>query len=162
MDQMRILFVCTANICRSPTAEGVMREMVSRAGLSDLIQVDSAGTHDYHVGSPPDARALTAARRRGYDLADLRARQLEPEDFVYFDLLLAMDFTNLDWMQTMCPPQHEAKVGLLMGYARKYKSPVVPDPYSRGAADFERVLDYVEDACSGLVRALEHSSVVLG
>jgi protein-tyrosine phosphatase len=162
MDKMKILFVCMANICRSPTAEGVMRTMVKRAGLDDLILVDSAGTHDYHIGSPPDSRSQAAALRRGYDLSDLRGRLLVPEDFERFDLLLAMDFNNLDRLQNMCPPQHQPKVGLLMGYATKYKSPVVPDPYARGAADFDRVLDYVEDACSGLVRALEHSSVVLG
>ncbi|NEX61765.1 low molecular weight protein-tyrosine-phosphatase [Noviherbaspirillum galbum] len=162
MDKMRILFVCMGNICRSPTAEGVMRHMIRHAGLDDLIDVDSAGTHGYFIGAPPDPRALVTAQRRGYDLSDLRGRLLVPDDFERFDLLLAMDFTNLDKLQTLCPSQYQSKVGMLMGYARKHKSPVVPDPYDRGPAEFERVLDYIEDACSGLLRALEHSSVVLG
>ena len=154
MENMNVLFVCMGNICRSPTAEGVMRKLVADAGLSGRVRVDSAGTHGYHVGEPPDPRALAAAKRRGYDLSDLRARELESADFERFDLLLAMDFNNLDRLQTLCPPQFQPKVGMLMGYARQYKVPIVPDPYYRGAAEFNRVLDYVEDACEGLLQAL--------
>lgn len=162
MTNVRILFVCMGNICRSPTAEGVMRRFIEDAGLQDRILVDSAGTHGYHIGALPDPRALAAARKRGYDLSSLRARELVLADFADFDLLLAMDFNNLDRLQTACPPEHEAKLGMLMEYAREYKAPIVPDPYYRGSADFERVLDYVEDACRGLIHTLVHSNAALG
>lgn len=160
MESMKILFVCMGNLCRSPTAEGVMHRLVVEAGLEDRIFVDSAGTHGYHVGKPPDLRTLEAAKQRGYDLSSLRARQIEAADFEIFDLLLAMDFNNLDRLQAVCPPPCQPKLGMLMGYARQYKVPVVPDPYYRGAADFKRVLDYVEDACHGLLRALILSSAL--
>lgn len=160
MENMNILFVCMGNICRSPTAEGVMRRMVADAGLAGRIHVDSAGTHGYHVGEPPDPRAQAAAKKRGYDIADLRARELQPADFERFDLLLAMDFNNLDRLQTACPAQFQSKVGMLMGYARQYKAPIVPDPYYRGASEFNRVLDYVEDACEGLLQALVLADVM--
>jgi protein-tyrosine phosphatase len=153
-DRMRILFVCMGNICRSPTAEGVMRKMVQDAGLENWISVDSAGTHDYKVGEPPDPQAQAAARMRGYDLSCLRGRQIVEDDFRDFDLLLAMDFNNLSLLQSMCPFQYRSKVGLLMSYARKKKVRYVPDPYCRGSADFETVLDYVEDACRGLLDTL--------
>jgi protein-tyrosine phosphatase len=149
-----VLFVCMGNICRSPTAEGILRKMLEDAGLQNFVTVDSAGTHDYHVGKPPDPRAQAAARGRGYDLSALRARQVAESDFRDFDLLLAMDFNNLALLQSMCPFQHRPKIGLLMSYARKSKTPYVPDPYSRGAADFDKVLDYIEDACGGLTQAL--------
>lgn len=160
MESMKILFVCMGNICRSPTAEGVMRRLVAEAGMEDRILLDSAGTHGYHIGKPPDPRAQEAAKKRGYDLSSLRARQIEPVDFESFDLLLGMDFNNLDRLQTMCPPPYQPKLGMLMGYARQHKAPVVPDPYYRSAVDFERVLDYVEDACHGLLRALMLSSAL--
>lgn len=150
----RILFVCMGNICRSPTAEGVARKFIEDAGLDDRVSVDSAGTHDYHAGQPPDPRAQAAARRRGYDLSSLRARQITEADFRDFDLLLAMDANNLALIESMCPFQHRSKLGLLMSYARKAKSPFVPDPYCRGAADFDKVLDYIEDACAGLTDVL--------
>jgi protein-tyrosine phosphatase len=151
---VRILFVCTGNICRSPTAEGVMRKFVQQAGLQHLVVVDSAGTHDYFAGRPPDPRAQAVARRRGYDLTPLRARQLAETDFESFDLLLAMDKNNLALLQCMCPQQYRFKIRLLMNYASKLKSPIIPDPYGRDHADFEMVLDYIEDACNGLVKAL--------
>jgi protein-tyrosine phosphatase len=153
-----ILFVCMGNICRSPTAEGVMRKLIDDTGMQNRVTVDSAGTHDYHVGDPPDRRAQEAARRRGYDLSSLRARQIAETDFREFDFLLAMDSNNLALLQSMCPFQYRPKVGLLMNYARISKVRFVPDPYSRGNADFERVLDYIEDACSGLVMALAFSA----
>jgi protein-tyrosine phosphatase len=160
MENMNILFICMGNICRSPTAEGVMRKLVADAGLGSRILIDSAGTHGYHVGEPPDPRAQAAAKRRGYDISDLRARGLEPDDYARFDLLLAMDFNNLDRLQTYCPPQFQSKVGMLMGYARQHKAPIVPDPYYRGASEFDRVLDYVEDACEGLLQALVLADVM--
>lgn len=150
----RILFVCMGNICRSPTAEAVMRAFVEQADLQDQIIVDSAGTHDYHVGAPPDPRAIAAAERRGYNLSALRARQVTLADFAAFDFLLAMDFNNLAVLQDMCPEQHRAKLGLLMPYAVNRCAVIVHDPYCRSAKDFECVLDYVEDACTGLLRAL--------
>jgi protein-tyrosine phosphatase len=153
-DTTRILFVCMGNICRSPTAEGLTRKLLEDAGLHDRITVDSAGTHDYHAGQPPDPRAQAAALRRGYDLSSLRARQIAEADFRNFDLLLAMDGNNFALIESMCPFQHRSKLGLLMSYARRTKTPFVPDPYCRGAADFDKVLDYLEDACSGLVEAL--------
>lgn len=152
--RIQILFVCMGNICRSPTAEGVLRKYVQDAGLQDNVLVDSAGTHDYHTGSPPDPRAQAAARRRGYDLSKLRARQIAESDFEKFDLLLAMDMNNFALLESMCPFQHRSKLGFLMDYAREAKTRFVPDPYSRGAAHFERVLDYIENACAGLMDAL--------
>lgn len=153
-ERISILFVCMGNICRSPSAQGVMRKFVEAAGMQHVVKVDSAGTHDYHVGKPPDPRAQAAARRRGYDLSGLRARQIAESDFRDFDLLLAMDFNNLALLQSMCPFQHRPKVGLLMSFARKWKTPYVPDPYSRRNADFDKVLDYIEDACGGLIETL--------
>jgi protein-tyrosine phosphatase len=154
MKPQRILFVCMGNICRSPSAEGVMRHLVCQAKLDDWIKVDSAGTHGYHVGSAPDPRAVAAAHRRGYDISNLRAREICAEDFEEFDLLLGMDFNNLELLQVRCPPQHEAKLGLLMPYALKRRALIIHDPYYRSAGEFEQVLDYIEDACEGLLRAL--------
>jgi protein-tyrosine phosphatase len=156
-----ILFVCMGNICRSPTAEGVMRRLVAEAGLEGRVVVDSAGTHDYHVGAPPDPRAQAVAGRRGYDLSGLRARQLGASDFASFDLLLAMDFNNLEVLQSQCPPEHQSKVGLLMTYANNRNAAIVHDPYYRGARDFDVVLDYIEDACKGLVETFIYDSVTL-
>ena len=161
MANVQILFVCMGNICRSPTAEGVMRKLIENANMQNRMVVDSAGTHGYHIGEPPDPRALPAAQRRGYDLSMLRARELSVEDFERFDLLLAMDFNNLDRLQTICPAVYESKLGMLMEYSRKFKTPVVPDPYYRGSTDFDRVLDYVEDACKGLMRTLVQSHIAL-
>lgn len=157
MKPTKILFVCMGNICRSPTAEAVMRKYVADAGMQDYVVVDSAGTHDYHVGKPPDPRAQTAGRKRGYDLAPLRARQLAPADFESFDLLLGMDFNNLEVLHAMCPPQHRPKVGLLMAYAGNRNATIVHDPYYRSAKDFDLVLDYIEDACRGLVQTIAHN-----
>lgn len=154
MKPTQVLFVCMGNICRSPTAEGVMRKFVKDAGLADGVIVDSAGTHDYHVGDPPDPRALKAARKRGYDLTELRARQVTPSDFEVFDLILAMDFNNLESLSAMCPTAHKDKLQLLMSYATQRKASMVHDPYYRSAKDFDVVLEYIEDACRGLVQAI--------
>lgn len=135
-----------------------MRKLAADAGLQNYVLVDSAGTHDYHVGGPPDPRAQAAAWRRGYDLGSLRARQIAASDFENFDLLLAMDTNNLGLLQCMCPVRHQSKVRLLMNYASGINSATVPDPYARGApSDFERVLDYVENACGGLLKVLSHT-----
>lgn len=132
-----------------------MRTKVAEAGLDDLIVVDSAGTHDYNVGAAPDPRAQEAARRRGYELGQLRARQVSPQDFEQFDLILAMDFANLERLQTLCPPEHRQKIGLLMPYATRRRALIVHDPYSRSLREFELALDYIEDACMGLLETLE-------
>ena len=148
------------NICRSPTAEGVMRKLVENAGMQDRVEVDSAGTHGYHLGSAPDTRSQAAARKRGYNLAATRARQVDERDFEKFDLLLVMDLENLMLLQRLCPAQHLPKLRLLMSYALNSAAPIVPDPYHDGSNGFETVLDYVEDACAGLLRLLSHRSPV--
>ena len=149
---MRILFVCMGNICRSPTAEGVFRQLLKEAGLEQRVIVDSAGTGDYHVGEPPDERACTTAARRGYDLTGLRARQVSRDDFAKFDYVLAMDIENLRALKRFCPPEYGHKVMLFTEFCSTGAC-VVPDPYSGGPEGFERVLDLVEDASQGL---LEH------
>jgi protein-tyrosine phosphatase len=143
--------VCMGNICRSPTAEGVLRRKLRDAGLAELVVVDSAGTHAYHVGEPPDSRSMQHARKRGYDLSGLRARRVGEADFEHFDLVLAMDWDNFSLLEQQCPPEHRAKLHRLTEFAQRHDSPVVPDPYYSGADGFERVLDLIEDACDGLV-----------
>lgn len=149
--RLRVLMVCMGNICRSPTAEGVLRHKLRERGLDGHVEVDSAGTHGWHEGAPPDHRSQHHARRRGYDLSGLRARQLRPADYERFDLLLAMDWDNLALLEEGCPPGAARKLRRLMEFARAADSPVVPDPYQGGPDDFDRVLDLVEDACEGLI-----------
>jgi protein-tyrosine phosphatase len=158
---IRILFVCMGNICRSPMAEGVMRQLVANAGLRH-VEVDSAGTHGYHVGESPDPRALEVAARRSYDLTGLRARQVSIADFEHFDLVLAMDFNNLGVLQNLCPPEHRSKLAMFMSYALRFNAIIVQDPYYRDAADFETTLAYVEDACHGLLQVLTRSERAVG
>lgn len=148
----RILFFCMGNICRSPTADGVMRAKLKAAGLD--IEVDSAGTHGYHVGAPPDERSQEHALKRGYDLSPLRARQLVAEDFNRFDLALAMDGDNLAHAEALCPPGQRHRLKLLLDYAPAAGKRHVPDPYYGGEAGFEEVLDLVEVACDGLLASL--------
>jgi protein-tyrosine phosphatase len=147
-----ILFVCMGNICRSPTAEGVFRARARAAGLD--LHIDSAGTHAYHVGDAPDARATRHAAARGYDLSSQRARQVAADDFERFDYVLAMDHDNLEILCRACPAQHRHKVRLFMEFAARSGSQVVPDPYYGGPNGFDMVLDYVEDAADGLLAAL--------
>lgn len=154
MNTVSVLFVCMGNICRSPTAHGVFRHKVGLRGWSDAVAVDSAGTHNYHPGSPPDERSQTHAARRGYDLSDLRARQIQAADFEAFDLILVMDQDNLALLREQCPVPHLHKVRRLTEFCLQFDSPVVPDPYYGGAKDFEQVLDLVEDACDGLLQHL--------
>ena len=151
MKQTRILFVCMGNICRSPTADGIMRQLVADAGLANAIEVDSAGTHNYHPGEQPDARSRVAALKRGYDLSPLRARQVVDTDFEHFDLLVAMDHANLDNLKRRCPKEHAGKLHLMMEYASRHDADEVPDPYYESTHGFEIVLDYLEDACGGLL-----------
>lgn len=151
---IRILFVCMGNICRSPMAEGVTRHFLKNKGMNEIVHIDSAGTHDYHVGEPPDPRAQRAALRRGVDLSDLRARKVGAADFEQFDLLLAMDRDNLSQLQGVCPRPNLPKLDLFMRYSTRFEGEDVPDPYFGGERDFGLVLDMVEDAATGLIEVL--------
>lgn len=150
----RILFVCMGNICRSPTAEGVFRQLQKVHAPELKIYVDSAGTHAYHVGEPPDPRAVRAAERRGIDLMKLRARRVEDEDFARFDLILAMDSLNRAALEDRCDPQYRERIRLFLEFARQRDIVDVPDPYYGGVSGFERVLDMVEEASLGLIAHL--------
>ena len=148
---IRVLFVCMGNICRSPTAEGVFFRQVEAAGLGDRIEVDSAGTIDYHVGDPPDPRAVQAAARRSVDISKLRARQVGKRDFAQFHYLLAMDQDNLRYLRRICPAGYQDRLHLLLDFASVDEAEV-PDPYFGGALGFEHVLDLLEDGARGLLQ----------
>jgi protein-tyrosine phosphatase len=152
-EKVSVLFVCMGNICRSPTAEGVFRHFVNAAGLEERIDVDSAGTHAYHVGQPPDRRASAAANRRGVSLADIQARRVSDSDFARFNYIIAMDEDNQARLIDQAPDEHRGKVTLFLSYASVSETEV-PDPYYGGAAGFERVLDLVEEASRGLLETL--------
>jgi protein-tyrosine phosphatase len=139
------------NICRSPTAEGVFRKVVREAGLEEAVHIDSAGTHDYHIGRSPDPRAQEAASGRGYDLSALVGRQVSRRDFAEFDHILAMDRDNLNNLLRLCPPEHRDKVRLFLSHSERFAGQEVPDPYYGGSQGFEQVLDMVEDAARGLL-----------
>ena len=149
-----ILLVCLGNICRSPTAQGVLRERLRREGLSDRVEADSAGTASYHVGKAPDPRAQEAASRRGIDISDLRARQVDIGDYEVFDLILAMDQANAEDLRADCPPGQRHKIGMFLDYAPNASVREVPDPYFGGEKGFERVLDLIEEASEGLIEHL--------
>jgi len=150
----RVLFVCTGNICRSPTAEGIFRKLVLDAGLADHIESDSAGTHDYHVGEAPDPRTQATALTRGYDLSGLRARQVARSDMERFDLILAMDRSHHAYLTRLAPTSGRGKLRMMLEYARGAGILDVPDPYYGGPGGFEQVLDMLEDASRGLLEAL--------
>ena len=154
-DRIDVLFVCLGNICRSPTAEGVFRRYVKDAGLEDRIRIDSAGTGNYHIGEPADARAREAAAGRGYDLEALRARQVTREDLVQSDYVLAMDEENLRALRALSPPEHAHKIRLFTDFCSTGAC-AVPDPYAGGPQGFELVLDLVENSARGLLRHLQH------
>ena len=147
----RVLFVCMGNICRSPTAEAVFRHATKQAGLEGAIVCDSAGTHGYHIGEPPDQRAQQAALRRGYDMSQLRARQVSANDFEQFDFVLAMDRHNLAMLGRMCPQQQAHKLSLYCDFHAQFVGQEVPDPYYGGAKSFEQVLDMIEAISSSLI-----------
>ena len=149
-----VLFVCLGNICRSPTGEGVFQDLVKRNNLNGQITIDSAGTAGYHIGEPPDPRAQAAAKLRGIDLSDQRARRIELEDFKKFDYLLAMDSDNHTNLMRICPPGCEHKVHLLLDFAESTKGQDVPDPYYVGGEGFEVVLDLIENASTGLLEEI--------
>jgi low molecular weight protein-tyrosine phosphatase len=150
----RVLFVCLGNICRSPTAEAVVRELARREAAAIALEVDSAGTHAYHAGSPPDERSIAAARRRGIDMSALRARVVEAADFDRFDLVLAMDTSVYERLKRIAPRHHAGRVRLFLDYAPQLERRDVPDPYYGGATGFEDVLDLVEEGARGLLAAL--------
>ena len=151
----RILFVCMGNICRSPTAEGVFRHLATTDAPDLTVHVDSAGTHAYHIGEPPDRRAQRAAERRGVSLAALRARRVVEDDFSRFDFILAMDELNLVMLREQCPEESVARVGLFLDYAPQLGRLEIPDPYYGGSNGFELVLDLVEEASRGLLSHLK-------
>jgi low molecular weight protein-tyrosine phosphatase len=154
----RVLFVCLGNICRSPTAEGVLRHLAAQAGPRLKIEIDSAGTADYHIGAPPDHRSRRAASRRGIDISGLRARQVTEDDFVRFDLILAMDRENLRELEAMKPANSRASLKLFLEYAPDLNLRDVPDPYYRDAGAFEEVLDLTTAASRGLLASLEEGA----
>jgi len=153
----RILFVCMGNICRSPTAHGVLEHQARQKGWQDLLQVDSAGTHNYHPDSAPDLRTQRHARQRGYELSGLRARQITQDDLERFDLILAMDSENLRLTRSLCSPHQLEKVKPFVAFLKKEQASSVPDPYYGGQEGFEHVLDLIEDGVEGLMAHLEQS-----
>lgn len=156
-----VLFVCMGNICRSPTAEAVFLHQLKQAGLEDAVTVDSAGTHSYHIGHPPDARSQEHALPRGYKMSELRSRMVTATDFEQFDWIVAMDWDNLALLEQQCPRQHQHKLKRLLEFADKSEGSVaagyeaVPDPYYGGEQGFELVLDLVEAGCAGLLGRIQ-------
>jgi protein-tyrosine phosphatase len=153
-----VLFVCMGNICRSPTAEGVFRTFAEREGLARRLRIDSAGTHDYHVGSRPDPRAIASALRRGYDIRKLRARQVEAKDFARFEWIVAMDKANLRHLEELRPADYGGHLGLLLEFAPHLELTDVPDPYYGGAERFERMLDLIEPASAALLARIAQTA----
>ena len=154
METTSVLMVCMGNICRSPTAEAVLRHQLDAAGLGEHVRVDSAGTHSYHIGEPPDRRAIAAAARRGIDLGSLRARMVDEADFESFDLLVAMDQLNREVLLDRSPDEYRERIRLMLEFAPSTDVEDVPDPYYGGPVGFERVLDLVEEASKGLLDEL--------
>ena len=152
-EKTSVLFVCMGNICRSPTAEGVFRYHAEQAGMIEKLVIDSAGTHAYHAGEPPDRRARAAAERRGMSLDGIFARRVSSEDYERFDYIIAMDEDNLARLQDESPEEHRSKLRLFLEFSEGDEREV-PDPYYGGAAGFERVLDLVEEASRGLLETL--------
>ena len=150
---VKVLFVCMGNICRSPTAHGVFQSRVDAEGLGESILVDSAGTHSYHIGSPPDLRSQAVAKARGIDLGDLSARRFRAEDFIEFDYLVGMDRSNLADMLAIKPETATADVDLMLAYSNKFEQREIPDPYF-GNDGFDLVFDMIDDAARGLLREI--------
>jgi protein-tyrosine phosphatase len=151
----KLLFVCTGNICRSPTAEGVLRHYVHKQGLSNEILLDSAGTQGYHIGAAPDPRSVDAAAQRGFDISALRARRLEAGDFQEFDLILGLDNSHMQHLQEIAPKNAKAELALFLEYAGVTKEKEVPDPYYGNRKHFEYVLDLVEAAALPLIHKIK-------
>ncbi|PHS69297.1 MAG: phosphotyrosine protein phosphatase [Methylophaga sp.] len=154
MSQIKVLFVCMGNICRSPTAEGVFNKFITDKGTTDHFIIDSAGTHAYHIGEQADSRAQQTARSRGVNLSTIRARKVALEDFEYFDHILAMDRENLDILLSESPQVHQHKIKLFLDYAPGADESNVPDPYYGGQNGFNHVFDLVEDASKGFYHSV--------
>ena len=154
----RVLFICMGNICRSPMAEGIFRKAVQDAGLERQVEIDSAGTHAYHIGSAPDPRAQQAVSRRGADISRLRGRKVTDDDFDRFDYILVMDGDNYSKLIQRAPSRHHGKIRRLLSFSRKYPNLDVVDPYYGGAQGFEENLDMIEDAVKGLIREISGST----
>ena len=150
---IKVLFVCMGNICRSPTAHGVFRELVKKHKLGDKIHVDSAGTHSYHIGNPPDSRSQATARQRGIDLSDLQARRFTSADFAEYDYVIGMDHANIADMRAIRPKDGKARLQLMLEYSKKFTQAEVPDPYF-GEDGFEQVFDMIDDASQGLLESI--------
>lgn len=155
MRKVKVLFVCMGNICRSPTAHGVFRALVNERNLQSIIEIDSAGTHAYHVGEPPDHRAQNTATQRGIDLSDLRARSVNSLDFETFDYILAMDEANYRSLMEQCPDVAKDKVHLFLSFAPQLNKRDVPDPYYGGTKGFEYVFDMIDHAAKGLLEEID-------
>jgi protein-tyrosine phosphatase len=153
--ELKILFVCMGNICRSPTAEGVFRKKICDLGLSEKVHIDSAGTHNYHPNSPPDERSQYHALNRGYDLTNLRARHVQDNDFEDYDLLLTMDWDNRTLLEERCPLEHQHKIKNFAEFLHTTQASVIPDPYYGGEDGFEYVLDLIEEASDGLLKIVK-------
>ncbi|NCX12813.1 MAG: low molecular weight phosphotyrosine protein phosphatase [Betaproteobacteria bacterium] len=147
----RVLFVCMGNICRSPMAEGVFRQMVRQAGLDEVVSMESAGTHAFHAGESADKRAIAAAQKRGVDITAHRARSVDVNSFDQYDLILAMDWDNLSFLQQKSAKKIHHKLQLLMRFASDHESATIPDPYYGGTQGFDTTYDYIQDACNGLL-----------
>ena len=154
--KVHILFICMGNICRSPTAEGVFRYIVQTEGLDDWIKTDSAGTHAYHVGEPPDLRAQHTALAHGIDLSDLRARKAVKDDFEQFEYLLAMDNDNYSILQQLAPDGYDDKLKLFLDFSDDFTETEVPDPYYGGELGFEHVFNLVQSASYGLLADIKN------
>ena len=152
---VKVLFVCMGNICRSPTAHGVFRHLVEHNQLTDHIEIDSAGTHAYHVGNPPDSRSAATALERGIDLSDLRARQVTVDDFATYDYVIAMDRENHGNLMRLCPENYRERIHMFMDFTDDWSNAEVPDPYYGGASGFDRVFDMVESASVGLLAQIQ-------
>ena len=157
-EKTSILFVCMGNICRSPTAEGIFRHMLAKKNISDNFELDSAGTHAYHIGAAPDSRAQATAVARGIDLSDLKGRKVEFSDFEQFDFVLAMDKDNYSILKEMCPPDKYQKLNLFLDFAKDLDIEEVPDPYYGGTGGFEKVFDMLEQASLGLIEHIENKN----
>ena len=150
--KVKVLFVCMGNICRSPTAHGIFRKMIQDEGLSDQVEIDSAGTHAYHVGNPPDLRTKETAQKYGYDLSDLRARKVDHGDLIEYDYVIAMDMSNLhNLMELVTDESQKDKISLFLDFSEDFKGQEVPDPYYGGQDGFERVFKLVTSASEGLI-----------
>ncbi|MEB3206939.1 MAG: low molecular weight protein-tyrosine-phosphatase [Vampirovibrionales bacterium] len=152
---LSVLFVCMGNICRSPLAEGLFYERIKALDLLHCVEIDSAGTHDYHVGRPPDTRAREAAKRHGFSIDDQRCRQVDDDDFERFDIILAMDNQNLALLQSMCPPARHHKLYRMMSFAQQRPETEVPDPYFGGHEGFDHVVALLQEATEGLYQHIQ-------